>query len=187
MTNALQLRAEKAIALDKEYNAMLAEQLKRAWTHGYKPVNKYMVREWIKALRSGKYAQTSMKLAYQTQAAIFNKPITPETCSFCATGVLCDLINPQAWFNHAVVDAGHSLVLRKLPAASWFAPTMLRNKRTIHHIGPYGVVDKNTGGLPTGVVFKLRTIGVNADEIVLMNDTGDTFNMIANHLERAVS
>jgi hypothetical protein len=188
MTNYLQQRAERTIALDKKYNALLAEQMRRAWANGYKPVNKHMVHKWIKALRSGKYVQASMKLAYQSGiAAITDKPITSKTCSFCATGVLCDLINSQAWFNYAVVYAEHSYVLRKLQAASWFAPIGLQNKRTIHGPGRYGIMDKNTANLPYGVGEQLRTLHISADAIVRMNDSGSTFSKIADYLERAVS
>lgn len=187
MADNLQLRAERTIALEKEYNAILAEQLSRAWKHGYKPVNRRMVHEWIKALRSGKYEKTTTKLAHQTQAAIFDRPITPETCAFCATGVLCDLINPQAWFNYAIENTDHLYVLRKWPTVSWFAPAMLQNFRTAHHNDGYGVVQKNSSNLPTGVIIKLRDMGIGADHIVMMNDTGDTFNVIADFIERAVS
>ena len=202
---------ELAIAAEHEYIAMQKAHEAAAWKHGYKPVNKVMICKWVKALRSGCYKQGSKWLVYQTQASVLDKPITPETCAYCATGVLCDLINPLAWFNYAIVRTEvsflrhegmyrhKSIAVRRVSAARWWAPMMLLNKRTIHKpvrvanggATPdkfkYGPMDKCTANLPSGVALRLLELGISSDNIVRMNDVvGASFDEIADRIEQVV-
>jgi hypothetical protein len=183
---------EHIIAVEQQYNAMQKEHEAAAWAHGYKPVNKVMIRKWAKALRSGYYKQTTRNLVYQTQAFTLNKPVTPETCAYCATGVLCDLINPLAWFNFALVGVGNDpYKIRRIPHARWWAPMMLRNKRIIHKGATtgkfkYGPMDKCAANVPSGVAMRLLELGISTDEIVRMNDLGESFNEIADRIEGMV-
>ena len=58
---------------------------------------------WIGALLSGKYKQTQNRL----RDVMFN--IGPETVpvtKYCCLGVLCDLVDPEGWYDHS---SGHKL------------------------------------------------------------------------------
>lgn len=50
-------------------------------------------REWLEALRSGKYKQGKLCLRDQDNA-------------FCCLGVLCDLVDPDKWFREEDKDTG---------------------------------------------------------------------------------
>ena len=93
-------------------------------------------REWIEALRSGKYEQTQNYLRSGN--------------SFCCLGVLCDISGIDKW-----------------------------DESFINHI-PYG---KNTV-MPTSDVTKLVNLSDRrARLLTLANDSGKTFNEIADIIE----
>ena len=183
---------ERAIAVEQQYTAMQKEHEASAWAHGYKPVNKVMIRQWVKALRSGYYKKTTRMLAHQEQSILMDNPVTPETCTYCATGVLCDLINALAWFNYEILYVDNDpYKIRRTPNARWWAPMMLRNKRIIHKGTTsgkfkYGPMDKCVANIPSGVAMRLLELGISTDEIMRMNDLGESFNEIADRIEGMV-
>lgn len=57
-------------------------------------MNEEIKAKWVAALRSGKYQQTSGQLRRNEG----------ESSSFCCLGVLCDVVNPDAWKHESHED-----------------------------------------------------------------------------------
>lgn len=111
-------------------------------------MNEDIRKQWVEALRSGKYPQGRDYLV----------TVENEVENFCCLGVLCDLAS----------DAG---VIEKLPA--YF--------RTLGKVVPYGNQEQ-VFGLPE-VVMEWAGISEQGEEIhrlISMNDTGVSFDKIAN-------
>lgn len=109
-------------------------------------INK-LAREWVDALRSGDYEQTSSVLCSSNE-------------SYCCWGVLCDLIDPDGWVVQA--DNEHS----------WEEYSWEINGETFTE-------------LPPPEVYAL--VGMTEREmtgLVDLNDSGNTFEEIADEIER---
>jgi hypothetical protein len=76
---------------------------------------------------------------------------------YCCLGVLCDIVNPKQWHKDKYAAMGW--------AWSWGT--------------------KHTEGMPTANLLKRVGLSQNAaDDLSTMNDSGETFAAIADHIER---
>lgn len=115
-------------------------------------------RRWIDALRSGKYPQTK---------GTFKQLLDDKEC-FCATGVLADIINPEL-LKAQTFNRGYFLDGRVVEKMYPKGYSRLRLQQ--------GASDRFTlFGLPKGQFRK----------IVKMNDAGESFQTIANWIEKNV-
>lgn len=100
--------------------------------------NVILKKNWVGALRSGKYEQGLYSLRSKD-----NK--------YCCLGVLCDVINPSDWVEQ--LDGGYT------------------------YLGRGGV-------LPISIQEKFGVDEAAQGALVNMNDRGDTFEQIADYIEK---
>lgn len=122
-------------------------------------MNKY-AKEWIKALRSGKYKQTQ-------EGVLCDLP-DEGPASFCCLGVAEDL------FNEVIIGT----------SAHGSFKCKFEGEDEDDNLGIYLTEEtRKLLGLRTIEGIPMVAIGVDRESLVVMNDSGSTFKQIANTLE----
>lgn len=106
-------------------------------------MNPELKEKWVKALRSGNYAQG--------QGCLKNAK------NFCCLGVLCDVIDPNAWQDRK--DGGN------MDAKAW-GDTF------------------DVFGLPSRIKEKVQISSDEEYELIYKNDDGQSFKVIADYIEK---
>jgi hypothetical protein len=128
----------------------------------FTPSQATLLRNWIEALRSGRYKQGTGCLLRLLRHGSFNK------YAYCCLGVACDV--------HSAIVGGY------WDDGDGESPT---------HIGFVIDPDRNADGeqdtLPTDVQSRFGLRDVEVDELIRLNDAGVSFNTIANQLEHCLT
>lgn len=121
-------------------------------------MNKNIAKKWVEALRSGKYAQAKGRLKLKDEKGT----------SYCCLGVLCEISGLGKWVANA--------------------EELSRGTQEYTTEGVYAGV----GGLPDNVRYwsgmgsSLGSYDARCSALSGLNDTGKTFNEIANIIEAHV-
>lgn len=109
-------------------------------------------KEWIEALRSGKYKQV--------QAAL------RRSSGYCCLGVACDLSGLTEWTTHDIDNGGNQWY-------SYFDEECILPSEVADYFG-----------VPTEVALSTIPEGQDAKTLIGMNDAGETFEKIAEFIEK---
>ena len=130
----------------------------------YPNANKELAREWVAALRSGKYPQGQQQLRNQGW--------------YCCLGVLCDIVAPELWGLESLQDEGDQ----------GFGIDNFGRDVNIS-LPPKWVVSMVTGDATTDDAFPVADFDweedeVDNDNLASWNDHGKSFDEIADEIER---
>lgn len=146
--------------------------------------NKEMIRQWVTALRSGRYTQGIGRLAVDGDDGVTR---------YCCLGVACDLFGQQVGITETVRedsssgnDIGTNAVPGKVHNFTWPVPgDGPYDTRTLLP-GPIGILmGVHRFTRPDGDYdVTVRLPNGEHNELSSLNDAGATFAEIADHIER---
>lgn len=83
---------------------------------------------------------------------------------YCCLGVLCDVTHPEGWMDETTEDSNHTKCFAFALGA--------------------GVRMRRTATLPSALLAEAELTEVEQGELILMNDAGDSFDIIADYIEK---
>lgn len=90
-------------------------------------------KEWVEALRSGKYAQGKAALKYKTG-------------EHCCLGVLCDLADPEGWVEAEAKDSRANLYAWREPKRTGYPGQDIASLSDITGVDLYDLAELNDNG-----------------------------------------